>query len=389
MGRGQVDTIPDWLSSWPLALRERIVLCSNERSVPLELPAAVAIAAISAALGKGLEVRSGGSRTTRGNLYLLLGVPSGIGKSEVFRDMLGPVLDFEAELHDWWEEEASPRALAGDELLKARISATRSHARRFGDMDLGTFKYLRSVERKRRICQRYLEPPCLLADDATPEALAELMGKSGESIATVSADARYSLKRLSVADSRDESFFLKAFSGDLVLASRVTRKTARLRSPSLTSVFLTQIDSYRAFIAKARETRSGLLPRFLHAELGQYSSDYIPRTDMRSAARIRNSYIGVIYGLVQSYRFETPATVVESSEEVLRYMRGLEKLYRGKAESDSTIMGEVLRRRAEQVWRVALCLNAASCEGSSDNSVLEMSEVSAAESWVARMKALG
>ncbi len=379
----------EWLTGWPRVLKERILLCSQERSVPLELPAAVALAAVSAALGKGLVVNSGRSRTTRANLFLLFGVPSGVGKSEVFRDVLGPLLAFEQDLHEWWEEEASPRALAGEELLKLKIASTRNSVRRSTIFRLETFRYLRAIQRDRAVCQRYVEPPSLLADDATSEALAEIMGKSGEAVASVSADARYLIKRLSIADSRDESFFLKAFSGDLALSNRVTRKAARLRSPCLTTLLLTQLDSYRGFLAKSRKTRSGLLPRFLHAELGSYRGRESARVDARSAGRVRRSYISLIEGLIEAYRFEISPQVVEPSVEVSRYMRKQEDLYRERAEQDSTIEGEVLRRRAEQMWRVALCLHAASCSDSSELSLLSLEHVKVAEAWVARILASG
>jgi predicted ATP-binding protein involved in virulence len=43
----------------------------------------VALAAIATSAGSGIEICSGTRRTTRANLFVLLGVSSGVGKSEV------------------------------------------------------------------------------------------------------------------------------------------------------------------------------------------------------------------------------------------------------------------------------------------------------------------
>lgn len=75
----------------------------------------VALAAIATSAGSGIEIISGTRRTTRANLFILLGVSSGVGKSEVFRDMLEPVLSFEAALHRWWEEMPAVKARAGED----------------------------------------------------------------------------------------------------------------------------------------------------------------------------------------------------------------------------------------------------------------------------------
>ena len=69
-----------WMDSLPPILLDRIRLCSSEREVPAEIPLMVGLAAVAASLGSGLEIQSGTNRTTRANLFVLLGVSSGIGK---------------------------------------------------------------------------------------------------------------------------------------------------------------------------------------------------------------------------------------------------------------------------------------------------------------------
>jgi hypothetical protein len=100
--------------------------------------------ALATCAGPGVEVRSGRQRRTRANIFVLLGVSSGVGKSEVFRDMLSPILSFESELHKWWSQSPAVKARAGEELLKARISGMRTEIRKLhGGGGLEIFKCLR------------------------------------------------------------------------------------------------------------------------------------------------------------------------------------------------------------------------------------------------------
>jgi len=346
----------DLLDAVPGILADRARLCARERGLPAEIPLLVGLSAIATAVGKGLVVRSGRQRFTRGNLFILIGTASGVGKSEVFRDIFEPVLDFDADLSSWWHKEAAVRARAGEELLKAQISGLRSVVRKFPSGNLQIFRKLQKTAQMRDVCVRYYEAPSLVADDATSEALSELMSRSNESIATISADARYQLKRLSVANSKEESFYLKGFSGDLTLSSRITRKAVKLRSPCLSALFLTQRDAYRTFIRKAEKNRSGLLPRFLHADI-PLRADNSVSFDLRRAPRVRDEFTGRIRELIEAFRFEKDPAIVVPTATVQSYMAEIEQECRSTAMEDESIFGEVLRRRPEQVWRVALCLH--------------------------------
>jgi len=372
------------MDSLPPVILDRIRLCAAERKVPIEIPLMVSLAAVATCAGPGVEIQSGTQRTTRANLFVLLGVGSGIGKSEVFREMLGPILAFEASLHKWWEETPAIKARAGEELFKARISGMRTEIRKlYSGRAMTLFKMLQKAERARGACQRLGKSPCLLADDSTSESLAQLMSRSNESIATVSADARYLLKRLGVTDSKEESFYLKAYSGDLALTSRVTRNAVRLRRPCLNALLLTQRDAYGKFIEKSVMNRSGLLPRFLHAELKQLEES-VPRVDKRRTSTIRTRYAATLVEVLEAYRFEESPTTVEPSPVAGKFIREIEQHCRDAAMTDESIYGEVLRRRAEQTWRVSLCLHLARHGNASALHPLELKDAQTAADIVER-----
>ncbi|WP_308985569.1 DUF3987 domain-containing protein [Thalassobacterium sedimentorum] len=375
---------PDWMDSLPPVLLDRVRLCARERQVPVEIPLMVGLASIAISAGPGIEIQSGNRRATRANLFVLLGVSSGIGKSEVFKDLLGPVFRFEEALHQWWDETPCVKARAGEELLKAKISGMRSEIRRLysgGTMRL--FEMLQRAERARMACEGYRTPPCLVADDSTSEALAQIMHRSYESIATVSADARYFLKRLGTPDTKEESFFLKGYSGDLALTNRVSRNAVRLRRPCLTTLLLTQRDAHAKFVERTLRNRSGLLPRFLHACIG-HADTKLPLIDGRTIPRIQRDYAEMHQAILKAYRFERTSAIVEASKQARGYLQEIEQHCRATAMTDESIRGEVLRRRAEQAWRVSLCLHLARHGNTAALHPLELPDAQSAAAIVER-----
>ena len=56
------------------------------------LPGCCMLGILSAAIGTGLQVKSGANRVTRGNLYILPSAESGSGKSETFRHRAKPFI---------------------------------------------------------------------------------------------------------------------------------------------------------------------------------------------------------------------------------------------------------------------------------------------------------
>jgi hypothetical protein len=66
--------------------------------VPDVMPAAIALAIVSAAMGKGLRIASGPGRKTMGNLFFLISAGSGTGKSTVLRVLREPLVQRQLKL---------------------------------------------------------------------------------------------------------------------------------------------------------------------------------------------------------------------------------------------------------------------------------------------------
>lgn len=130
--------------------------------------------------------------------------------------------------------------------------------------------------------------------------------------------------------------------------------------PSLSTLLLllTQRDAYSKFIDLALKNRSGLLPRFLHTEITTGHSSAVT-FDMRRASKTRRNYAEIIGELIENFQSEEVPGIVEPTPETLSFLSKIEHEARTQGSSDESIHGEILRRRPEQCWRIALALHAA------------------------------
>ena len=72
-------------SMLPPRLEAIVKAIAAAHRVPDVMPASIALAIVSAAMGKGLRIASATGRTTMGNLFFLISAGSGTGKSTVLR----------------------------------------------------------------------------------------------------------------------------------------------------------------------------------------------------------------------------------------------------------------------------------------------------------------
>jgi len=86
------------VTALPPTLREFVETVADRLAVPDALPACCVLAAVSAAIGSGLRIRTNHERTLRGNIYVAAGVTSGSGKTEVFNTALEPAFDRQHQL---------------------------------------------------------------------------------------------------------------------------------------------------------------------------------------------------------------------------------------------------------------------------------------------------
>src|SRR3954471_17151905 len=82
------------LAALPSSIREYVERVAEIHRAPASLSACCALAPLSAAVGKGLRVRSLPGLLTPANLYTLVGASSGCGKSLAFKTITEPLREY-------------------------------------------------------------------------------------------------------------------------------------------------------------------------------------------------------------------------------------------------------------------------------------------------------
>ena len=219
----------------------------------------------SASLGRGLAVKSVDSLKAFGNLYILGGGKSGIGKSIYANPILKPLYDFQGQLirarkQSAWQIPSKLREV--QEKIRKIENGEAPGSEDSSDRNAELLE-LKSQE------ATLLEPPTLprtITDDVTVERLAILAGENNGVIANISPDARGAIKNLNgrygAGGTTNEDIFLKGFSVEPILQDRVTRASVDTVG-CFTIVWLTQMDNLRGLYNKDTLTECGLLCRFL------------------------------------------------------------------------------------------------------------------------------
>ena len=105
-----VDALPQVLKDLSQSLAE-------VHGVPPEFPAAVAMTVVGAAVGRGLRLNTVRGMTTYANLYVLVGMRSGLGKSTVMKPICAPFFTYE-----WYLQAEHTKRLGG---IKAELAIVR------------------------------------------------------------------------------------------------------------------------------------------------------------------------------------------------------------------------------------------------------------------------
>lgn len=368
------STDPETLAAFPLhclpraageMAREigRVTTAQNEA-----LAAASVIALVSASIGAGLAVNTGGERITRGNLFLLAIAESGTGKGEAYKLAALPFEQMETDALDQFNQQTKPGLLAN--LCVAELRCKKLSTKAAGEMDPGLrgiqlLEY-RQAETERAQIQKQIDTaPRWKVADVTKEALAVVMaGQAGEAVASLSSEAR---GILSIVKGRygkeggDEDLYCAAYSGDSISVDRVGREQVNLRNPCLSILWMVQPDAARHAFQSEGFVDSGFLPRFLvfdpQAEPQERDEQPTP-----IPLAIKNAWAQLIRGLIDTYRMNghSPQTIL-ISKAATRRLSAYEKenVRRRRKAGDLHDLAPFVARWTENAWRLTLVLHAA------------------------------
>ena len=338
-------------------------ICETVR-VRESLPGCSILGISSAAIGKGLQVKSGANRVTRGNLYILPSAESGSGKSETSRHAAKPFLDFEAERLKAWKVETLPGLLAERDILQSEIDNLKKQAGQADDaVERG--KIRSRLEKKKAALEEIemkLRAPVLSCEDITSQKLAELLAHNAEQLASLSADAgeivNVLLGRYNKLDRTDASVYLKAFTGDYCTVDRKNSEPVLLQSPCLSALWLTQPDKLESLLAERSLSDGGLIPRILTCHT-HCDAREIVKDAPEIPASVENDYRNLIRTLIETYRLADEPFTIEPTSDALE---ALNAHYNGIVKRRRTDLRDVTiyaARWNEQAWRIAVVLHAA------------------------------
>ena len=380
-GAGE-GVLPFPIDCLPPTMRTMVDETAKQTRTPHALSAVVALGVAAAAIGRGLLVQSGGSRTTAANLYLLAIARSGVGKGQTFTFVSKPLYAAEAEAIDEWKKSQMPTIEASYEVSKGLAKKAKDKAISEKDEELRKILIASLAaleEEQKRLEEQKNAAPCFVVGDVTREALAiTLASQPNEALACFSSEARGILGvirgRYGNGDSSDEDIYLSAYSGDSISVRRTTRPPVSLRNPCLTTVWMTQPDAAQGLMGDERMTASGLLPRFLICDVKaqpQYEPEDWPEMDA-TAVEEWNTLIGGLLG----YRGSCAEPIlIEADPEARRlhrdfYNRAVDRVRDG---GDLRDVDSYVARWAENAWRLSLVLHCTTHGGDAHRVPLQQS----------------
>lgn len=251
--------LPSWLGRWVKAL-------ADAYQVPAALPAGMALGALSAALAGTVRIRLSPDWVEELALYVAVILRSGERKSPVVREAKAPLERWEREVRAR-EAEHVAEEHAAHEMLVSRFEVSKGEAARAKDEP----SRIEAEERVRRLAGEVAasHPPALsrlLADDATPEALASLLAAHGGRLAVMTAEGglfdilggRYTEGRLNL------DVVLKAHAGEEHRVDRKGRAAEVIPRPLLALAFAVQPTVLEKLRENAALRGRGLMARFLY-----------------------------------------------------------------------------------------------------------------------------
>jgi replicative DNA helicase len=227
----------------------------------------VLVLAVLAASAGGLvevEIRPGWVEPT--NLFVVCAMTPGSRKSAVYKDVTKPLGQLERELVVGRADDVLRREVERDVAEQAAAKAKDMAGKAKPNEDAADLLANAIAAAQRAKGMEVPVVPRLLADDATPEALASLLADQGGRIALLSPEGgvfdmmagRYSSGSMPNLD-----VYLKGHAGDPIRVDRKGRKPEHIERPAVTVGLTVQPDVLRLIADRPGFKGRGLLARFL------------------------------------------------------------------------------------------------------------------------------
>jgi len=252
-----LEALPEWLAAW---VRVQAVA----KQVAEDLFAVLGLGVLSTAAMRKFVVSPWPDWRETVNLFCVVVLPVGEGKSPAFKAAMAPVTDYESRRREEEAEELG-KLVEAHRLAEERLAKTRSKlAQCTKDKERPSLKAAYDAA-----CVEHEKLPplrsafLLFADDVTPEALEKTLASIGERLAIVSPEGgpfailegRYSDKVPNL------DLFLKCHRGEAHRTLRIGRTGADLVHPLMTLVVTVQPSFLAEMLGNAAFAGRGVLGR--------------------------------------------------------------------------------------------------------------------------------
>ena len=351
------------LDCLPIAMRQIAEEVSRATLAPISLSAACALGAVSAALGAGLEVDTGGGESLRGNLFIMAAAESGTGKSRAFNAVVAPLKDFERDLLLSWNDNHKP-SLAAELLVLEQELNMRQKGAKGGKDQLDRDARIKEIARLNKAIatlKNKLVEPRMIVSDATKEALASILARGkNEAVASMNGEARGCLDVLCgrYNSMTDEGVYLAGYTGDSLTFDRVNREPVLLKRPCLSLLWLFQPDKIAQLTGTEAFTAGGLMPRCLI-----FNSRARPQEEPVNRYAVpkivSEIWSNLVIKLAENFHERDKPVIVQTSPEAAEVFREYHNTIVGRRNNgDLSDVSSYAARWAENAWRIALVLHA-------------------------------
>lgn len=243
-----VECLPEWV-------QPHVRSIAGELQAPDDLPAMLALAALSTAVNGSAKVALRGTWQESLNLYLVVAMPPGAGKSPAFKALFKPLkewnVDRATEMADEIAKAEQRLRMADDEVRKAEKAGDRHEAEMALDHKLSITIPV---------------APRLFVDDITPEALVPILADQGGRLALISSEGGpFEMMVGRYSESANLENYLMAWSGDDITVDRVGRGSLFVRDPQLVIGLTVQPQVIASLADRPELAGRGLTARFMYS----------------------------------------------------------------------------------------------------------------------------
>lgn len=271
-----LDILPHWLRAYVESVTETM-------QTPPDLAGMLALAVLSTACAQLVEVRVKAGWEEPVNIFVVMGLPPGTGKSPVFRAMMAPIVIFERKKLAESDADIMAAEMRRD-VLEQRIQSAKSKAAKTEGANAIREAYNEIDEMNEELRNLVIpKRPKYVVDDITPETVATTLADQGGRVAVMSSEGDiFAIMAGRYSSAPNIGVYKKGHAGDELRVDRRNRSEYVPR-PAITMGITTQPEVMRSFGQNAVFRSEGLLARFFYAlprsTVGNRKSDTDPIPD--------------------------------------------------------------------------------------------------------------